>query len=132
VSTPNIKSNYYACLATTVEDDDKTFITSNCTCTKTTLTVGIPNSTHRSSRTAEIQKATTQATTIFNTANIEIGIDLAIADAVATNHFLTAGAPVHNKQTTTNPLTINLPDGAQLRSTHTATLDIPWLPTTAR
>ena len=64
----------------------------------------------------EMQRYAPQADTILNTANVKIGVNMAIADAGVgkTSHFLVAGAPVGNKQITANPLTINLLDGAQL------------------
>jgi hypothetical protein len=61
-----------------------------------------------------------------------IGVDMAIADAGATSHFLVTGAPVINRRTAIAPIKINLPDGAQLKSTHTATLNIPSIPKSAR
>ena len=69
---------------------------------------------------------------LMNTAQIKIAVDMAIADAGATAHFAIPGAPVINKKIASNPLTINLPDGEQLHSTHTCELDIPWLPQAAR
>ena len=69
---------------------------------------------------------------LMNTAKIKIAVDMAIADAGATAHFAIPGAPVINKKIASNPLTINLPDGEQLHSTHTCELDIPWLPRKAR
>jgi hypothetical protein len=38
------------------------------------------------------------------------------------------GLPVDNKQPATNPLTVNLPDGRQVKSTHTCNLVVPGLP----
>ena len=52
----------------------------------------------------------------------------AISDSGATGHFLVAGAPVVNKNITTNPIKITLPNGKTIQSTHTCNLDIPWLP----
>ena len=54
----------------------------------------------------------------------------AISDTGATSHFMVQGAPVINIQVDTSPITITLPDGATLQSTHTCNLDIPWLPAT--
>ena len=45
-----------------------------------------------------------------------------------TAHFLVEGAPAVNVQKSTNPLQITLPNGKQIKSTHTCNLDIPWLP----
>ena len=59
-------------------------------------------------------------------------MDYAIADAGATGHFLVPGAPVLNKAETTNPLSIHLPDGDKISSTHTCKIDVPSLPKGAR
>ena len=40
------------------------------------------------------------------------------------------GADVINKRTALKPLTINLPDGRQVQSTHICDIAIPGLPTT--
>jgi hypothetical protein len=55
-------------------------------------------------------------------------IEMGISDSGATGHFLKDDAPVTNKQVAQNPITITLPDGNHIRSTHTCNLDIPWLP----
>ena len=52
----------------------------------------------------------------------------ALFDSGATAHFLIEDAPVTNKKVAATPLTITLPDGSRVRSTHTCNLDIPWLP----
>ncbi len=54
----------------------------------------------------------------------------AIADTGATSIFIMDGADVKNKRPALKPLTINLPDGRQLKSTHICDIDIPGLPTT--
>ena len=64
----------------------------------------------------------------FNASGIKIGVDYAIADAGATGHFLVPEAPVINKAETTNPLSIHLPDGDKISSTHTCELNVPSLP----
>ena len=51
----------------------------------------------------------------------------AVADAGATVHFVLPGTPVTNIKIARHLLKINLPDGDCLTSTHTCTLDIPWL-----
>ena len=51
----------------------------------------------------------------------------ALSDSGATSHFITEGAPVLNKRIDTNPITIRLPDGATLQSTHTCNLDLPGI-----
>ena len=51
----------------------------------------------------------------------------ALSDLGATSHFIADGAPVLNKRIDTNPITIRLPDGATLQSTHTCDLDLPGI-----
>jgi hypothetical protein len=51
-----------------------------------------------------------------------------IADTGATLVFVKEGVPVPNKKPATNPLTVNLPDGQQVRSTHTCDVVVPGLP----
>ena len=57
---------------------------------------------------------------------------MAVVDAGATGHFVLPGTPVTNIKIARHPLKINLPDGDCLTSTHTCTLDIPWLPNEAK
>jgi hypothetical protein len=54
----------------------------------------------------------------------------AIADTGATSIFIMDGVDVVNKRVAPNPLRINLPDGRQVKSTHTCDIDIPGLPIT--
>ena len=68
----------------------------------------------------------------FDVSGIKIGIEYAIADSGATGHFLVPGAPVTNKAEAIDPLSINLPDGEKLTSTHTCDIDVPALPRGAR
>jgi hypothetical protein len=53
--------------------------------------------------------------------------ETAIVDSGCTGHFLLVNAPCLNKAKSQNPLTVRLPNGATLESTHTAALDIPAL-----
>ena len=55
-------------------------------------------------------------------------VDMAISDSGATAHFLVEGAPAVNITPAKNPLSILLPNGKRIKSTHTCNLDIPWLP----
>ncbi|KAL7425608.1 hypothetical protein ACHAXH_000191, partial [Discostella pseudostelligera] len=57
---------------------------------------------------------------------------MAILDSGATGHFLTPNAPVQDKQRTSDPLCITMPDGRIISSTHTCTLDLPHLPNNVR
>eukprot|EP00804_Cyclotella_cryptica_P028204 CCRYP_011045-RA/>CCRYP_011045-RA protein AED:0.18 eAED:0.15 QI:0/0/0/1/1/1/2/0/1234 len=52
----------------------------------------------------------------------------AIFDSGATAHFLVSTAHVVNKRPALKPLTIRLPNGKHIVSTHTCNLDLPWLP----
>mgnify|MGYP000844552177 FL=1 len=55
-----------------------------------------------------------------------------IADSGATAHFVTVNAPVTNKKIAVVPLAIYNPNGAIMYSTHTAEIDVPHLPRSAR
>jgi hypothetical protein len=48
-------------------------------------------------------------------------------DSGCTGHFLLVTAPRFNKVVSQNPLTVRLPNGATMESSHTADLDIPKL-----
>ena len=61
---------------------------------------------------------------MFNTSNINITIDQEISDAGVTGNCFLTGTHVKNIKISTNPLTINLPDGYQIKSTHTCQLEI--------
>ena len=63
---------------------------------------------------------------------MKIAKNMAVADAGVTGHFVLPGTPVTNAKVARHPLKINLRDGDFLRSTHTFTLDIPWLPNDAK
>ena len=52
-----------------------------------------------------------------------------ILDTGATAIFIMEGIPVNNKRIATKPLSINLPDGAKVQSTHCCDIAIPGLPT---
>ncbi len=51
-----------------------------------------------------------------------------IADTGATSIFIKEGTPCHDMQPATKPLTVNLPDGRQVKSTHTCEVLILGLP----
>jgi hypothetical protein len=50
-----------------------------------------------------------------------------IVDSGCTGHFLLVNAPCLSKVKYQNPLTVHLPNGATMESTHTEALDIPEL-----
>ncbi len=52
----------------------------------------------------------------------------AIADTGATSIFVMAGTPMKNIRPATDPLTINLPNGETVHSTHICDISIPGLP----
>ena len=56
----------------------------------------------------------------------------AILDSGATSHFLVADAPAHDVTKATTPITVQLPNGERINSTHTCNLPIPELPASAR
>jgi hypothetical protein len=53
--------------------------------------------------------------------------ETAIVDSGCTGHFLLVNAPCLNKVKSRTPLTVRLPNGATMESSHTAELDIPEL-----
>ena len=112
------------------DDNDKTVITLN----KTGRTI---TSVHQhTTKSTQQSLIVATARSIFGTPMqqclnaININISHAIADTGATNVFIMEGAPVNNKQKTSKPLTINLPDGTQVKSTHEWDINIPGLPQT--
>jgi hypothetical protein len=60
---------------------------------------------------------------------ITITTNQAIANTGATSILIMAGTDVDNKCLVVKPLTINLPDGKQIQSTHVCDIQIPGLPT---
>ena len=69
---------------------------------------------------------------MFNATNINIEVDMVVAESGATGHFLLPGTEITNMKLSNNPLTINLPDGTQLKSTHTCEINVPWIPKSTR
>ncbi len=59
---------------------------------------------------------------------INIDVSHGIADTGATSVFVQVGIPVVNMQPAKSPLTVNLPDGHQVKSTHTCNVVVPGLP----
>jgi hypothetical protein len=53
--------------------------------------------------------------------------ETAIVDSGCTGHLLLVNAPCLSKVKSQNPLTVRLPNGATMESSHTAALDIPEL-----
>ena len=65
---------------------------------------------------------------LTDTVKLTKAIHYAVFDSGATGNFIIEGAPVVNKCVDLNPISITLPDGQTITSTHTCNLDIPWLP----
>jgi hypothetical protein len=59
---------------------------------------------------------------------ITIATNLAVADMGAMSIFIMGRVDVENKRLATKPLTVNLPDGRKIKSTHVCNIDIPGLP----
>jgi hypothetical protein len=57
--------------------------------------------------------------------------ETSIVDSGCTIHFLLVTVPCLNKVKSRNPLTVRLPNGATMESSHTADLDIPEVDTAA-
>jgi hypothetical protein len=60
--------------------------------------------------------------------HIDINPTQGIADTGATLIFVQDGVQVPNLQIALHPFTVNLPDGRQVRSTHTCNVVVPGLP----
>ena len=69
------------------------------------------------------------STVDINLKNIK---EWAILDSGASSHFLVVGAPVTNKQVAVAPISVTLPYGDQVHSTHIGDLDMPQLTKSAR
>ena len=69
-----------------------------------------------------------QAEMIFNSVRMTRAVAWALSHSGATSHFLMNGAAAVNIKPTNHPITITLPNGKTIRSTHTCNMDIPWLP----
>ena len=122
--TPTTFNNYYNCFED--DDGDATVVASNKSSKSPIRPTSIAMPTRWKAWQATIQEQDlATSNTIFNTSNIKIAVDMAIADAGATGHFVLPGAPMLNKRVAKNPIVINLPDGEQIRSTHTCELDLP-------
>ena len=110
-----------------VDDDDATVVTSNCSSTSSTTPLLAP-------RLCSPSIAATARMLLGNPTSeqlnaLTIASTHAIADTGATSIFIMDNADVINKTVATRPLTINLPDGRRVMSTHTCDIVIPGLPT---
>ena len=96
------------------------------------ITVVMSNTTHSRKEKYAIA-ATTQAIVIdrevsSNRTKELIDNSKAFADTGATAIFVMENVPVDNKRAAMKPLTINLPDGTKVKSTHECDITIPGLP----
>ena len=118
-------SNYFELLAQN-NDDGVTVLRSNCRQDRnknddpTKNNVPLPPSIHN------FWEAT-NSETVINASNIKIVVDMAVEDSGATGHFLLPGTKFSNMKISKKNLTINLPDGTPLKSTHTCEIDVPRL-----
>ena len=78
------------------------------------------------------KKTLLKAIEMINALNIKIAVDMAVAYSGATGHFVLPGTKVSDMKISKKSLTINLPDGTQLKSTHTCEIALPWIPKEAR
>ena len=62
--------------------------------------------------------------TAYSASVIQIPKQEAISDTGATENFVLPGTPVKNVQPARKPISVNIPDGSKIRSTHICNLDI--------
>ena len=81
---------------------------------------------------SNIQETLHQPPTNMRLSTVDINLknirEWVILDSGAGSHFLVVGAPVTNKQVAFDPISVTLPDGDQVHSTHIGDLDMPQLP----
>ena len=104
-------------------DDNATVKTSNCT---TIVQSPSPLATPTSLVAAAQHVFGKQTSEYLNA--ISIATTHAIADTGATSIFIMDGVDVVNKRPAPHPLTINLPDGRKVKSSHVCDITIPGLP----
>jgi hypothetical protein len=110
---------------TSNDDDDRTIVTSNRTYDRTIVPVSTPRP----------RPLAAAAHHLFGLPShekinaITLDAQQAIADTGATSIFIMEGVDVENKRVATHPITISLPDGRKVKSTHECDFIIPGLPT---
>ncbi len=109
-----------------IEDDDATVPTSNCSSRCSPRP-------HRSALSQPTSLAAAARSVLGHSSPeylnaISIATTHAIADTGATSIFIMDGVDVVNKRPATTPLTINLPDGRKVASSHVCDIAIPGLP----
>ena len=119
-------SNYFA-LLTQNDNDEVTVIRSNCGQDRNKNEKPIKNIVPLPPSTHNVHKAP-NAETMLKASNIKITVDMAVADSGYTGHFIFPVTNVSNMKIVKKPLTINLPDGTQLKLTHTCEINVLRLP----
>jgi hypothetical protein len=127
--TSNVSLTPTQIIQLNVDDDDVTVITSNTTAaikTRRNSNNAIPK------RSSQHQSMAATARALFGAPGHSNLLKLlhAIMDTGATAIFIMEGTPVENKRIATKPLTINLPDGSKIKSSHCCDVTIPGLPVT--
>lgn len=85
---------------------------------------------HNPARYGHANAASSMLSTIdFNLEDIK---QWAILDSGATSYFLCIDEAATGGKPTNNPITVTIPDGSKLTSTHTRELDLPHLPQATR
>ena len=98
------------------DDDKKTVVMSNFS----------KGGTQGKSPTEELaMNSANETETMINTLHIKISMDMEISNAGEICHFLMPGTQSTNLKPSTKKLTINLPNGTQLQSTHTCEINVP-------
>ena len=117
-----------ACSGYCSNDDEATVVTSNCLLflsTEPTVTLVDAHKTELSvveARDIYVNPSEDYLNAITNASTH------AIADTGATSIFIMDGIDVVNKRVALQPLTINLPDGRKVKSSHICNIMIPGLP----
>jgi hypothetical protein len=112
-------------VTTAADDDDLTIVTSNCHRDRLSHTVPTPRP-HPLAAAAHHMLGTPSPESLNA---ITIDSQQAIADTGATSIFIMDGVDVENKRVADKPITINLPDGRKVQSSHVCDFIIPGLPT---
>jgi hypothetical protein len=110
---------------TEVDDNDKTIVTSNRTQDLSNVLKG--HATTGTTIAATARQSFGKPNPQYLNA-IAIAASQVIADTGATSIFIMEGTLCKNLRSAIRPLTINLPDGTKVTSTHTCDITIPGLP----
>ncbi len=110
-----------------INDDDRTIITSNRSHKQDPdmrYTPALPMTSIAVTARPILGNVTTEQLNAITIATSHV-----IADTGATSIFVMDGVDVNNKRVAIKLLTINLPDGQKVKSTHVCDINIPGLPT---